>query len=179
MVEFTIMEKEKTKSLSNKGGQKDEVMMEEDVQFTIIWIIQNFFEQEPNEDLFKYFEDINKLIAETDELVEKEVKNSSDRVKLANAINEVKIDDYWDGGEVEESKVKSEKKHDINSLNYSQFISDENIRDRVQNLRDKLILNELEDRHSSAFDKVLALFQIHIDDQMEELKRDKEEILYL
>ena len=156
---------------------RDEIVMEEDVQFTIICIIQEFFEQKPTEDVFKYFESINKLVGQTNELIEKEVKNSTERVRLANSINKARIDDYWESNE--ELKDKSGDIVEAKSLLSNPQFPDENIRLRVGGLRDKLIINELEDRHSWVFEKISTLFQVHFEDQMEELIRDRNEILYL
>lgn len=138
-------------------------VVEEDIQFTLICIIQAFFEQKvKSEELIKYFEAITKLVDESDKLIDKEITNAEEEAKKSDQ----KAEPVEKGHPLVDNFVKESD------------ILPRDIRTRLSLLRKELVIYEMETKHSKMYSKITSLLQPHLNEHLEQIRKDKEEILY-
>jgi hypothetical protein len=119
-------------------------LAQEDIEFTLIWVIQTFFDQNvPSEDLQTYFKALNDLIDETTKLIEKEIQYAEELALKGDETpgEEIKLD-------------SSQGSMLVNSFMSGPKSLPRDIKTKLYTLSKDLIMNEMYDKHRSIFRKI-------------------------
>jgi hypothetical protein len=145
-------------------------LMEEDIQFTLICAIQTFFEQKiPSEKLKEYFDALNQLEVESDKLIKKEIKD---------ALQEAKHGEVHQDPEESRLEMTEEGNPLINNFVREPSSYSKEVKTRLYVLRKELIMYEMENKHREMYKKIDTMISSHIKREVDDLKKDKEEIMY-
>ncbi|CAI2386752.1 unnamed protein product [Moneuplotes crassus] len=130
---------------------------QEDIEFTMLLVIQAFFDEKlKSSELKKYFDSLNDLVTETDQLIDKEV-------------------DLFFSCE--------ETKRDPNEILKGNFVNEDTftpdaVKRNLGVFRREIAMREMHDKHHEMYNKVCTVLERYIKLQIDLLNKDREEILY-